>query len=95
LFVGATRGTHTSDPRVITEQASRFTLRFPAPPAYETDGEYRRAASDVLEIECVPNALRVVIGAPAAAMTPAVSVAEGIVATRATGPAPAVASRTI
>ena len=93
LFVATTRGTHTADPRVITEQASRFTLRFPAPPAYETDGEYRRAESDVLEIECVPNALRVVVGAPATVMTPAVAVGEGLVATRAPGPAPAVASR--
>jgi len=91
LFVATTRGTHTADPRVITEQASRFTLRFPAPPAYETDGEYRRAASDVLEIECVPNALRVVVGAPATVMTPAMAVGEGIAATPA--PAPAVASR--
>ncbi|MGH7729762.1 MAG: diacylglycerol/lipid kinase family protein, partial [Candidatus Eiseniibacteriota bacterium] len=49
LFVATTRGTHTGDRRVITEQASRFTLRFPAPPAYETDGEYRRAASAELE----------------------------------------------
>jgi diacylglycerol kinase (ATP) len=94
LFVATTRGTHTADPRVITEQASRFTLRFPAPPAYETDGEYRRAERDVLEIECVPNALRVVVGAPATAMTPAMAVGEGIVATPARGPAPAVASRT-
>jgi len=93
LFVATTRGTHTTDPRVITEQASRFTLRFPAPPAYETDGEYRRAASDVLEIECVPSALRVVIGAPATVMTPAVTVGEGIVTTPTPRPAPAVASR--
>ncbi|MEK7824504.1 MAG: YegS/Rv2252/BmrU family lipid kinase [Candidatus Eisenbacteria bacterium] len=70
LFVAATRGTHTSDPRVVIEQAARFTLRFPAPPAYETDGEYRRAAGPELEITCVPRALRVVTAAmvaPAAA----------------------------
>jgi diacylglycerol kinase (ATP) len=60
LFVAASRGTHTSDARVVVEQAPRFTLRFPAPPAYETDGEYRRAASAELEITCVPRALRVV-----------------------------------
>jgi diacylglycerol kinase (ATP) len=67
LFVATTKGTHTSNHRVITEQASRFTLRFPAPPAYETDGEYRRAASAELEITCVPKALRVVTGPAAAA----------------------------
>ncbi len=71
LFVATTRGTHTADRRVITEQASRFTLRFPAPPAYETDGEYRRAAAAELEVECVPRALRVVVGGPSPAMTPA------------------------
>jgi len=70
LFVGATRGTHVDDRRVITEQAARFTLRFPEPPAYETDGEYRRASSAELEIVCVPRALRVVVGPPAVAMRP-------------------------
>jgi len=67
LFVAATRGTHLSRSRVISEQAERFTLRFPAPPAYETDGEYRRAATAELEITCVPRALRVVVAAPAPA----------------------------
>lgn len=64
LFVAATRGTHTANPRVSTEQSPRFTLRFPAPPAYETDGEYRRARSAVLEITCRPKALRVVAASP-------------------------------
>jgi diacylglycerol kinase (ATP) len=62
LFVSVMRGTHLADRRVIAEQAERFTLRFPAPPAYETDGEYRRARSAELEIACVPRALRVVVG---------------------------------
>src|SRR5262245_17388329 len=64
LFVAATRGTHTENPRVSTEQSPRFTLRFPAPPAYETDGEYRRARSAELEITCRPRALRVVAAEP-------------------------------
>ena len=64
LFVAATRGTHVSRPRVVSEQAERFTLRFPEPPAYETDGEYRRAATAELEITCVPRALRVVVAPP-------------------------------
>jgi len=67
LFVAATHGTHMSNPRVVTEQAERFTLRFPASPAYEIDGEYRRAASAELEITCVPRALRVVVAPPASA----------------------------
>ena len=60
LFMAAGKGTHVLDPRVVVEQAESFTLRFPAPPAYETDGEYRRAATPELEIRCVPRALRVV-----------------------------------
>lgn len=62
LFVATTKGTHVADRRVITEQAERFTLRFPSPPAYETDGEYRVASSAEIEIACVPKALRVVVG---------------------------------
>jgi diacylglycerol kinase (ATP) len=68
LFVATTKGTHIANRRVISEQAERFTLRFAAPPAYETDGEYRVASSAELEIACVPKALRVVVGpAPPAA----------------------------
>jgi len=62
LFVATTKGTHIEDARVVTEQAERFTLRFLAPPAYETDGEYRVAASAEIEIICVPRALRMVVG---------------------------------
>lgn len=61
LFGAATKGTHVAAPEVMTEQAPAFTLRFPEPPAYETDGEYNRAKSDELEIRCVPRALRVVV----------------------------------
>jgi len=60
LFGAATKGTHIALGEVHTEQAPRFTLDFPAPPAYETDGEYNRAASARLEVRCVPGALRVV-----------------------------------
>ena len=58
------RGTHVARPEVLVEQASSFTLRFPVPPSYETDGEYRRAASAGLEVTCVPRALRVVVPEP-------------------------------
>jgi diacylglycerol kinase (ATP) len=60
LFGAAARGTHVGLPEVRTEQAARFTLCFPTPPAYETDGEYNRAASSTLEVRCVPRAVRVV-----------------------------------
>jgi diacylglycerol kinase (ATP) len=60
LFGAATKGTHVTLAEVQTEQAPAFTLTFPAPPAYETDGEYNRAASARLEVRCVPGALRVV-----------------------------------
>jgi diacylglycerol kinase (ATP) len=60
LFAAASRGTHGNQPEVRTEQAASFTLSFPSPPAYETDGEYNRASSPTLEVRCVPRALRVV-----------------------------------
>lgn len=67
IFGAATRGTHVTQPEVRTEQAAGFTLSFPTPPAYETDGEYNRASSATLEVCCVPRALRVVLPANGAA----------------------------
>jgi diacylglycerol kinase (ATP) len=64
LFAAAAKGTHPSHPEVTVEQAGAFTLRFASPPAYETDGEYRRAQSAELRVECVPGALRVIAPAP-------------------------------
>jgi diacylglycerol kinase (ATP) len=60
LFGAAAKGTHPAHPEVQVEQAAAFTLRFTTPPAYETDGEYRRAQSAELRVECVPAALRVI-----------------------------------
>lgn len=60
LFGAAARGTHIAHPEVVTEAASAFTVHFAAPPAYETDGEYRQAATADVEVRCVPSALRVV-----------------------------------
>ncbi len=60
LFRALVRGTHGGLPEVVAERSPAFRLRFPSPPAYETDGEYRRAASAELEVRCVPRALRVV-----------------------------------
>jgi len=61
LFGAVGKGTHLGHPSVIFEQAGRFTLTFDDPPAYETDGEYNRARSRVVEIACVPGALRMVV----------------------------------
>jgi len=60
LFGAVARGTHTGLTGVVTEQAPAFTVGFDAPPAYETDGEYRRANTATLEVACVPGALRIV-----------------------------------
>ena len=62
LFAAAAKGTHVAKPGVGVEQAAKFALTFAAPPAYETDGEYRQAKSASLEVTCVPAALRVVAG---------------------------------
>jgi len=72
LFASATRGTHVALPEVRIEQAPSFRLAFAEPPAYETDGEYNRARSAVIDVSCVPGALRVVT--PAAAITAATAV---------------------
>jgi diacylglycerol kinase (ATP) len=60
LFAAATKGTHIMAPEVFVEQAPSFTLEFNEPPAYETDGEYHRGTAAVIQIDCVPGALRVV-----------------------------------
>lgn len=60
LLASATRGAHIALPEVRSGQATSTTLRFRSPPEYETDGELRQARSDVLEIRCVSDALRMV-----------------------------------
>lgn len=67
LLGAVPKGKHLGNPNVIAEQGSRFTLTFDAPPAYETDGEYVRASSRVLDVRCIPAALRVVTPASPAA----------------------------
>jgi diacylglycerol kinase (ATP) len=64
LFGAAGKGGHIGQPEVRTEQAPRFVVHFDTPPAYETDGEYRRASSADIEVLCLPGALRVVTSAP-------------------------------
>jgi diacylglycerol kinase (ATP) len=60
LFASAVKGTHVLAREVIVEQAPSFSLEFAQPPAFETDGEYNRANGAVVQIDCVPQALRVV-----------------------------------
>jgi diacylglycerol kinase (ATP) len=69
LLAAAARGAHVGHPEVAVRQAAAFSLVFAAPPAYEADGEYRRAESAAVEVRCVPLALRVVT--PAAPPAPA------------------------
>ena len=52
-------GSHGSSAHVDATRARSLELRFEAPPAYETDGEWNRAESASLRIECVPRALDV------------------------------------
>jgi diacylglycerol kinase (ATP) len=54
------RGTHAAAPEVDARRAPAYRLRFDAPPAYETDGEWNRAQSSELLVESVPRALRVI-----------------------------------
>ncbi|HEY6552066.1 MAG TPA: diacylglycerol kinase family protein [Vicinamibacteria bacterium] len=58
------RGTHRGAPEVVAATAPSFRLRFDAPPAYETDGEWNQAASADIVVESVPRALRVLTPAP-------------------------------
>jgi diacylglycerol kinase (ATP) len=60
MLAGAPSGRHVRNPLVLSEQSEKFTLKFGAPPDYETDGEYNTAKSSTIEISCVPGALRVV-----------------------------------
>lgn len=65
LMLSLMRGTHAEAPEVKTDRAASFRLRFPGPPAYETDGEWIRAASSELSIGTRPAALRVLVPARA------------------------------
>jgi len=58
-------GTHLSSRHLEASKGRAFRLRFPQPPAYETDGEWNRAASSDVRVEALPRALDVL--APAGA----------------------------
>lgn len=55
------RGTHRRHPRVESFKAAKLVLRFAAPPAYETDGEWNQARSAELTVEAVPRALPMLV----------------------------------
>lgn len=59
MIASLLRGTHREAPEVSATRGRRLDLGFDAPPAYETDGEWRRAGSSALSVEVVPGALRV------------------------------------
>jgi diacylglycerol kinase family enzyme len=63
IMVKLLRGTHGVDPAVEAVRGRSFRLRFDAPPAYETDGEWNRARSAELVVQTVPAALRVLVPA--------------------------------
>jgi diacylglycerol kinase (ATP) len=64
LMVRLLRGTHHASPNVRAVQASRFRLRFEAPPTYETDGEWNRARSCEVEVETRKATLQVLVPGP-------------------------------
>jgi len=65
IMVKLLRGTHRASPQVAVSTASSLTLRFPSPPAYETDGEWNRAKSVEVRVEAIPGALQVLVPADA------------------------------
>jgi YegS/Rv2252/BmrU family lipid kinase len=64
ILVRLIQGTHESASEVLPARASRYRLRFDAPPAYETDGEWNRARTADLTVETLPGALRVLVPRP-------------------------------
>ena len=61
LFAAAFSGSHVREPEVRSARAVEATLRFPAPPLFDADGELRQAAGRDVRIECIPAALRMVV----------------------------------
>lgn len=62
LFRAAIAGRHMHLPEVRSHRAEKVTLRFETPPPLEADGEYRLASAPKVEVQCLPSALRVVMG---------------------------------
>ena len=65
LLASATHGGHAGRKECTMTRSSLFTVRFPVPPSYETDGELHRAQTENLTITSCPGALRVLVAADA------------------------------
>jgi diacylglycerol kinase family enzyme len=59
------QGTHPASAEVEITRARSFRLRFDAPPAYETDGEWNRAQAAEVTVTSVPGALEILVPAGA------------------------------
>lgn len=70
LFAAAMRGSHVTLPGVEVRRVPALTLRFPAPPLLEVDGELQRAATPEMEVACLPGALRIVTAAGGSPRSP-------------------------
>ena len=55
------KGRHNALPQIGTRRAKRTVLEFDAPPAFETDGEWRQAKSATITIDVAPRALNVLV----------------------------------
>lgn len=60
VFARALGARHIGQREVGVQRNTEWTLEFPSPPVYQTDGELRRANEKVVRVEIVPSALRVV-----------------------------------
>jgi diacylglycerol kinase (ATP) len=63
IMLRVMRGTHGGSPDVSMAVGREVRLRFREPPAYETDGEWRRARSAELLVETAASAIRVLVPA--------------------------------
>ncbi len=70
LFASVIQGAHLGLSGVSSQSVTQMTLRFRQPPAYEIDGELRRAAGAELSIEVLPRVLRVVTSSPSTSAFP-------------------------
>lgn len=61
IFVRARLGTHLGQPEVQRKQLNEGVLLFDEAPLMDIDGELRRAASPLVEIECLPGAIRMAV----------------------------------
>ena len=63
LMAKLLNGTHAASPHVRQARKREFHLQFPAPPTYETDGEWNQAKSALLHVVTIPRALAVMVPA--------------------------------